>query len=116
MLKRDRTASEKKFDKMLKSGMLLLGSQGVSAPKTSAQPSAEAVTTNPFPYYMRWGMLGRKGQPCKLVSSGIPFSTIEFEDGFRRVVDNRAIARRKAPCSSSSLSCSSPTSSSPSST
>lgn len=105
MRKRDRTRDEKQFDKLLKTGIKLLGG--------SPNPVRAEVPADPFTHVLRWGMLGRKGQSCKIVSSGIPFSTIEFEDGFRRVVDNRAIVRR-APCSSSSSSCSLPTSSSPS--
>lgn len=101
MLKRDRTPDERKFDKLVKTGVSLLG-----YPVVSVNTEDDA----PFPYVLFWGKkLGRKGQLCKVVKSGGMFSTIEFEDGFRHVVDNRAI-RRAARCSSSSSSCSSPTS------
>ena len=85
MLKRDRTAEEKRIDKLTRNGIMRLGGSPLSS------LAGEATL---FTHKLRWGILGRKGQSCKIVSSGIPFSTVEFEDGFRRVVDNRAIVRR----------------------
>lgn len=105
MLKRDRTGEERRIDKLTKCAIMRLG----------AQPSHEAATPNPYPYFLQWDKLGRKGQRCRIVKPGWKIVLVEFEDGFRHTVNKMAV-RRADPCSSSSSSSLPPTSSPPSQT
>jgi hypothetical protein len=99
MLKRERTADEKKIDKLTKSAIMHLG----------AQPSKEAAQPNPFPYVMFWSTIeGRKGQRCRIVTpartrslSPLKHVEIEFEDGYRDRVNRMALRQAEASCSSS---------------
>lgn len=84
MLKRDRTAEEKRIDKLTKSGILRLG----------AQPSHEAASPNPFPYVLFWDRLGRKGQRCRILKPGPRVVLLEFaDDGFITTMNKMAIRR-----------------------
>jgi hypothetical protein len=85
MLRRDRTGEEKRWDAIVKGGMLRLG----------AEPTAES-TPKPFPHYLFWDVLGRKGQRCRVVNPDYPSSSkiqVEFEDGAIVVVSRLAIRR-----------------------
>lgn len=90
MLKRDRDATEKQVDKLLRSGIMHLG----------AQPSKEAAKVNPFPYVMYWSTLeGRKGKRCRIVTpSPRKFVEVEFEDGYRHRVNRMALRQAEASC------------------
>ena len=83
MLKRDRTPEERQFDKLAKRGIMHLG----------AQPSHEDATSNPFPYVLFWDRLGRKGQRCRILKPGPRLVLLEFQDGFRHVINKMAIRR-----------------------
>lgn len=83
MLKRDRTADEKRIDKLTKGAIMRLGTE----------PSQEAKTTNPFPHVLFWDTLGRKGQRCRVIKPGFRIALVEFEDGFRHTVNRMAIRR-----------------------
>jgi hypothetical protein len=83
MRKKDRTAEERAYDKLLRGGMMRLG----------AQPSDEAATPNPYPYILFWDKLGRKGQRCRILKPGPRVILLEFEDGFRHTVNRLAIRR-----------------------
>lgn len=85
MLKRDRTPDEKLFDDKLRGGLLKLGTE----------PTAES-TPKPFPHYLFWDVMGRKGQRCRVINPDYTASSkiqVEFEGGFIAVVDRRAIRR-----------------------
>lgn len=83
MKKRDRTAEEKHIDKLTRRAIFSLG----------AQPSTEVATPNPFPYTLKWDRVGRKGQRCRIVTSGPRVVLIEFEDGHRCTVNRMAVRR-----------------------
>lgn len=85
MLRKDRTSEEKQADRIMRSGLLRLGEQH----------TAES-TPKPFPHYLFWDVLGRKGQRCRVINPDYTASSkiqIEFEDGAVVVVDRRAIRR-----------------------
>lgn len=84
MLKRDRTPEEKKIDVLTRRAILSLGKQ----------PSHEAAK-NPFPYYLSWDRLGRKGRSCRILKQGTRTVQIEFEDGMQHIIDRRALRRRE---------------------
>jgi hypothetical protein len=83
MRKKDRTEEERHIDRLTKSGIMRLG----------AQPSQNAPSPDPFRYTFRWDRMGRKGQKCRLVTPGARIVLIEFEDGFRHVINKMAIRR-----------------------
>jgi hypothetical protein len=85
MRRKDRTSEEKQADRIVKGGLLRLG----------AEPSTEN-TPKPFPHYLFWGVLGRKGQRCRVINPDHTASSriqVEFEDGAIAVIDRRAIRR-----------------------
>lgn len=85
MLRRDRTSEEKRVDAIMKDGLLKLG----------AEPSTEN-TPKPFPHFLSWHVLGRKGQRCRVVNPDYPSSSkiqVQFEDGAIFVVNRLAIRR-----------------------
>jgi hypothetical protein len=81
----ERSEEEKSFDRLLKRSMMSLG---------KATPSKKAAEPKSFDYVMYWNRAGRKDQPCRIVKAAFGFMTVEFEDGFRTIVDKRAIRRR----------------------
>jgi hypothetical protein len=82
MRKRDRTSSERAFDKLVRTGIMLLGEQ----PPAPAEPNA-------FRHVLRANLMGRKGQHCRILKQSGILAQIEFEDGFIAQV-NRATLRR----------------------
>ena len=85
MLRRERTGEEKHIDRIVKGGLLRLG---------SLSPAHD--TPKPFPYYLFWDVKGRKGQRCRVVNPDRPASSriqVEFEDGAIVVVNRLAIRR-----------------------
>ena len=62
-------------------------------------PSTGAVTPNPFDYVLKWDRVQRKGQRCRIVTPANSKTwlsrvvLVEFEDGFTRTVDRRALRR-----------------------
>jgi hypothetical protein len=85
MLRRERTTEEKHVDRIMKGGLLRLG---------SLSPAHD--TPKPFPYYLFWDVKGRKGQRCRVVNPDRPASSriqVEFEDGAMLVVSCMAIRR-----------------------
>jgi hypothetical protein len=79
--KRDRTPEEKHVDALTKRGILRLG--GETSP---AEPE-------PFRHYLRYDMMGRKGQNCRILMNSGTLAQIEFEDGFIATVRRTAIRR-----------------------
>jgi hypothetical protein len=82
MKKRDRTSEERHIDQLTRSGIMRLG----------AQPSRTPAQI-PFPYVLFWDRLERKGQRCRLITPGPRVILIEFEDGFRHIINKMAIRR-----------------------
>jgi hypothetical protein len=58
------------------------------APTGPAEPNA-------FPHVLRWDRMGRRGQICRIVKLRGPLAQIEFEDGFRTVINRLAVVRGK---------------------
>lgn len=85
MLKRDRSSEERRFDAMMKSGLKKLGDESPNPDRTP----------NPFPHYVLWDVLGRKGESCQIVKPTRLVSKVQvrFKDGFEAVIDRRAIRR-----------------------
>jgi hypothetical protein len=82
MRKRDRTAEEKTFDKILAQSMMRLGEN----PSAPAEPNA-------FRHVLLWDRLGRKGQSCRILKQSGTLAQIEFEDGFVTRINRMAIRR-----------------------
>jgi hypothetical protein len=86
MLRRDRTSEEKQVDRIFKGGM----------PKLGAAQTPTESTPKPFPHYLFWDVMGRKGQRCRVVNPDRTASSriqVEFEDGAIVVVSRLAIRR-----------------------
>jgi hypothetical protein len=85
MLKRDRTSEEKHIDAIMKSGLRRLGDE---SPNPNRAP-------NPFPHYVFWDVLGRKGERCQIVKPARLASKVQvrFKDGSVAIVNRRAIRR-----------------------
>jgi hypothetical protein len=86
VLKRDRSSEEKHADKLAKTGMMLLGGTN----PTPAEPT-------PFPFYLYWDKLGRKGQRCQVQRLTTRTVRVRFEDGFESVLNRSAIRRISKP-------------------
>lgn len=68
--------------------------QPSSAPGGS-NATLKPVTPTPFPYFLAWNRLGRKGQACKITANNQKTCSVEFEDGFFYIFDRRAIRLRR---------------------
>ena len=82
MKKKLRTSEERRFDASLKTAIMRLGTN----PATAAKPI-------PYPYYLAWDKLGRKGQRCKIIRQTTRTAQVQFEDGFTSVLNRQAIRR-----------------------
>lgn len=85
MRRKDRSGEEKQWDAIVKSGLLKLGTEA----------TAES-TPKPYPHYLHWDVLGRKGQRCRVVNPDYTASSkiqVQFEDGAIVVVNRMAIRR-----------------------
>jgi hypothetical protein len=85
MRRKDRTSEEKQADRILRGGLLKLGTEA----------TAES-TPKPFPHYLFWDVKGRKGQRCRVINPDYPSSSkiqVEFEDGAIIVLNRLAIRR-----------------------
>ena len=51
------------------------------------------MQTEDLTHVLYWNVKGRKGQRCKVIKSGRVYYTVEFADGFRHVIDKRAVRR-----------------------
>ena len=56
---------------------------------------AAAAEPIPFPYYLCWDRLGRRGQRCKIIRRTPQTVQVEFEDGFKSVISRQAIRQFK---------------------
>lgn len=98
MRKRDRSSEEKHWDAIVKSGLMRLG-ENPSQSDPPSSPGHEVAQphrpTNPFPYYLAWDRLGRKGQKFRVINPKPKAKLVkaEFEDGFIATIDRRAIRR-----------------------
>jgi hypothetical protein len=80
--KKDRTNEEKQFDAKIKTAMRKLG----------PNPQADA-TPIPFPYFLAWDRLGRKGQRVTIIRQSTQTAQVRFEDGFTTVINRQALRR-----------------------
>jgi hypothetical protein len=80
--KRDRTAAERTFDKILAQSIMHLG----ATPTAPAEP-------NPYRHVLKWDRLGRMGQSCRILKQRGTLAQIEFEDGFVAAINRQAIRR-----------------------
>lgn len=80
----EKTPEDVQFAKLLRSGIMRLGE-----PATPAEPE-------PFRHVLRWDLLNRKGQHCRILKQRGPLAQIEFEtDGFKTWINRSAIVRRR---------------------
>jgi hypothetical protein len=79
--KRDRTSEEKQADKLMKTGVMALG--------TTIPPNPED-----YRHRLRFDMMGRKGQPCRILQFSGTLIQIQFEDGYTALVRRTALRRR----------------------
>lgn len=79
------TPDQKKFDQLLRRGIMSLGE-----PATPADPE-------PFRHVLRWDLMNRKGQHCRILKQSGALAQIEFEtDGFKTWINRQAIVRRES--------------------
>jgi predicted nucleic acid-binding Zn ribbon protein len=57
------------------------------------QQEDNITDATPFPYVLHWRIMDRKGQRCRVDRQGVKTYLIEFEDGFKTLVDKKAIRR-----------------------
>jgi hypothetical protein len=83
MRKKDRTSEEKVLDGIVKTAIMHLG----------PTPTQKHDEPTPFPYYLAWDRLGRKGQRCRIIPSPTQPRTVQvvFEDGTVTVINRMAI-------------------------
>ena len=80
---KERNPEDVQFSKLLRRGIMRLG-----GPATPAEPE-------PFRHVLRWDLLNRKGQHCRILKTSGALAQIEFEtDGFKTLINRKAIVRR----------------------
>ena len=79
---KDRTSEEKQFDGILKTALMCLGDNPANASKPI-----------PFPYYLAWDKLGRKGQRCTIIRLKTTRVQVRFEDGYTAILNRQAVRR-----------------------
>jgi hypothetical protein len=82
--KRDRTADERSFDKLLAQSIAHLG----QTPTAPEEPNA-------FRHVFVWDRMGKMGQRCRILKQRGTLAYIEFEDGFTMPTNRMAIRRSK---------------------
>jgi len=97
MLKRDRTSEEKRFDGMVKSGLMRLGEHPSNCPSAgqSSEVTESLRPSNPFPHVLVWDRWGRKGQRVRVINPTIKAAKVQvqFEDGFVAAINRQALRR-----------------------
>lgn len=81
----ERNPEDVQFAKLLRRGIMRLGE------------SAAPAEPEPFRHVLRWDLLNRKGQHCRILKTSGALAQIEFEtDGFKTLINRKAIVRRES--------------------
>ena len=77
-----KTPEDRQLARLLERGIMRLGE-----PAALAEPE-------PFRHVLRWDLLNRKGQHCRILKQSGPLAQIEFTDGHKTWINRQAIVRR----------------------